>query len=425
MSKQTTRTIAAQICYAVVFKKANLSEVFKRRLSANNTHELKPAVKALCYETIRYYLLLENLWLQCVDKRPKDKMVQVIMTQALAELKYLNKPKHVVVNEAINTAKKLNKNWACGLINSSLRKAVELAEAPDLTLNNDAALYAHPQWWIDKLKTDWPDHWQHILTSNNQKPPLWIRAKKNLTEEQVNKLKAQAHKHITLAYKIAAQDIITNTEFQTGKISVQDASAQLAALIIDPQNGEKILDACAAPGGKTCHILELNNTIELDALEIYPNRAKKIEENLRRLKLQANIIIADATTQKGWFKEPKYHKILLDAPCSASGILRRHPDIKFLRKQQDLENICQDQQNLLVSTAKTLAVNGTLLYATCSVFKEENSNQIKLFLKTHPEFSEIELKYPFAINCEYGVQIITGTNDMDGFYYCYLQKNEL
>jgi len=420
MSKQTTRTIAAQICYAVVYKKTNLSEVFKQRLSAKGAAELKSAIKALCYETIRHYLFLQDIWLQCVSKRPKDKMVQVIMTQALAELKYLKKAKHVVVNEAINTAKKLNKKWACGLINSSLRKAVVLAESTGLVSSNDAALFSHPQWWLDKLKEDWPNHWQQILTANNQKPPLWIRAQKELPQNE----NIYPHQSINKAYKFAAQDITANAEFNDGIISVQDASAQLAAFIIEPQDGEKILDACAAPGGKTCHLLELNANIELDALEIYPNRAKKINENLQRLKLIAKVIVADATVLQSWFKEPKYHKVLLDAPCSASGILRRHPDIKFLRKPEDLVKICQDQQKLLASAAKVLAVKGKLLYATCSVFKQENSDQIKLFLKTHPEFSEIELKYPFAVNCKHGVQILSGTDDMDGFYYCYLRKND-
>ena len=418
MSKQTIRTIAAQICYAVVYKKSNLSDAFTKRLSTNGTNELKSAVKALCFETIRHYVFLEDVWLQCIEKRPKDKMVRVIMTQALSELKYLNKANHVVVNEAINTAKKLNKKWACGLINSTLRKAVELIEAKGFKSSNEAALYSHPQWWVDKLKVDWPNDWLQILIANNQKPPLWVRAQSDLWQDS----QVHPHEYIENAYRLDGQDITSNHDFQKGMISVQDASAQLAALIMTPKDGEKVLDTCAAPGGKTCHLLEINPKITLDALEIYPNRAKKINENLQRLNLTANVIVADANDHKSWFKKPKYQQILLDAPCSASGILRRHPDIKFLRKQEELGPICQDQQKLLSSAAEVLAVDGKLLYATCSVFKQENSDQIKLFLKTHPEFSEIKLKYPFAVNCEYGIQILSGTLDMDGFYYCYLKK---
>jgi 16S rRNA (cytosine967-C5)-methyltransferase len=207
-----------------------------------------------------------------------------------------------------------------------------------------------------------------------------------------------------------------------GNISVQDASAQLAAHILNPQDNDSILDLCAAPGGKTCHLLELNNNIKLDALEIYPNRAKKIHENLHRLGLHAKVIVADATQKHAWFQGEKYQKILLDAPCSASGIIRRQPDIKFLRQPNDLLNICKDQQKLLHVAAEVLATNGMLLYATCSVFRRENSEQIKKFLKTHPDFHEIKLKYPFAVNCEYGIQILPGTENMDGFYYCLLKK---
>jgi len=418
MSKHTIRTIAAQISYEVIYKKSNLSEVFKQRLSSPSLTELKSSVKALCFTTIRFYLSLEDSWLQYIDKRPKDKMVRVILSQAMAELNHHDKPQHAVVNEAINTAKKLNKRWATGLINSCLRKATD---AIDLKPSSDVSRYSHPQWWIDQLKQDWPNNWQQILTANNQKPPLWIRSKTSPTEE----LLPTKHEHINGAYKIQAQDITTLEAFKKGDISVQDASAQLAALIIDPQNNEKILDACAAPGGKTCHLLELNSHIKLDALELFQNRAKKISENLQRLNLQANVIVADTNNTDQWFEGQLYNKILLDAPCSASGILRRHPDIKYIRQAKDLDKICQDQQQLLTSVAKLLAQNGRLLYATCSIFDQENSSQIKKFLKSHPEFSEIKLNYPFATQCEYGIQILTGTEDMDGFYYCYLKKDDL
>jgi 16S rRNA (cytosine967-C5)-methyltransferase len=409
--------LAAQISYAVVFKKHNMSEVFIQRLSSNKFIDMVSSVKAICFDTVRYYLLLEDMWLQCVDKRPKDKLVRVIMTQAMAEFKYQNKPKHVVVNEAINVAKQLKKNWATGLINSCLRKAVELTN-PKAT--SESATYAHPQWWIEQLKQDWPSHWQSMLKANNQKPPLWIRSSAKPDEI----LLPIPHPNILGAYTIQAQDITALESFKKGVFSVQDASAQMAAIIVNPQDNEKLLDACAAPGGKTGHLLELNKHIELDALELYPNRAKKIHDNLKRLKLTANVLVADSKNVIAWFNGNKYDKILLDAPCSASGIVRRHPDIKYSRKPEDLSVICRDQQALLSSVATVLKPGGKLLYATCSVFKQENSEQIKLFLKSHPYFHEIKLNYDFAQNCEYGIQIITGTQEMDGFYYCYLKKDE-
>ncbi|VAW41199.1 16S rRNA (cytosine(967)-C(5))-methyltransferase [hydrothermal vent metagenome] len=418
MSGPNIRTTAAQISYAVIYKKTNLSAAFKQRLTAKYPNTTKSAIKALCFTTIRNYLSLEDRWLIHVNKRPKDKLVRVIITQALTEFIYMDKPKHAVVNEAINTAKKLNKQWACALINSTLRKTVETTSHLG---TNTAAQFSHPQWWIDKFTADWTNQWQQILIANNQKPPLWIRARKTPPAA----LLPQPHSTIPNAYKIPAQDITQIKEFQDGDISVQDASAQLAAFIIDPQDDERILDACAAPGGKTGHLLELNNNIQLDALELYPNRAKKIHANLHRLKLNANVIVADASQPQDWFSGKKYQKILLDAPCSAAGIIRRQPDIKFTREPDDLLKICQTQQNLLSAMAQLLEVNGSLLYVTCSVFNQENSNQIKNFIKTHPEFSEIKLNYPFATNCEYGIQIISGNEDMDGFYYCYLNKNDV
>ena len=414
MSKPTIRTLAVQITYEVVFKNNNLSEVFNQRLKGQD--DKSSAVKALCFSTVRHYLNLQNRWLQVLDKRPKDKMVRVILTQSLVEFYLQDKAKAIVVNEAVNTAKKLKKNWACGLINSTLRQVFEQNTHQSTT---DEARYSHPQWWIDQLKKDLSDFWQEILTANNHKPPLWIRSLKKPS------VKAIKHSFIDSAYKIEAQDIKQIETFTTGEISVQDASAQLAAIILNPQEHEKILDACAAPGGKTGHLLELNDDIKLDALELYPNRAKKIEQNLQRLNKHAHIIIADASQTDQWFKPPQYDKILLDAPCSASGIVRRHPDIKFNRKQIDLLEICQTQQQLLNAMAHILKVNGTLLYATCSVFSAENSRQIEKFLKTHPQFSEIPLEYPFAHKCKHGIQIITGTDDMDGFYYCYLKKNDI
>jgi len=418
MSKQTTRTLAAQITYDVVYKKANLSETFKKRIKSNQSADAKSSIKSLCYETIRHYLYLEDMWLSCLQKKPKDKLLGVILTQGMAEFHVLKKPEHAVVNETINTAKKLNKRWASGLINSCLRKAIKIK---DPIASNEKAQYAHPQWWLDIVKKDWPDNWQQILIANNHKPPLWIRSKNTPNAN----LSPKPHSHIIGAYKIQAQDITQISGFQNGEISVQDASAQLAAQILNPINGEKILDACAAPGGKTCHLLEINSNIELQALELYPNRAKKITENLERLNVNAKIIVADAKNTEEWFNGEKFDKILLDAPCSASGIVRRHPDIKFIRQAEDLKDICKDQQELLNATAKVLKVGGSLLYATCSIFAEENSNQIKKFLKTHPEFNEIKLEYTFAINCEHGIQILSGNEDADGFYYCYLKKNEI
>ncbi|HOP22058.1 MAG TPA: 16S rRNA (cytosine(967)-C(5))-methyltransferase RsmB [Gammaproteobacteria bacterium] len=415
MKKINSRTLSAKITYDVVFKKDSLRQAIQNHTESFANPQEESYAKAICYETLRHYHHLESCWLKFVKNKPKDKLVCVIMTQALAELVYLEKPARAVVNEAVNTAKNLKKQWAVGLINSCLRKSVEIKNDKS---DNLVAQYSHPQWWIEKLQMDWPNHWQKILVADNQKPPLWIRANHRYKPIE----SAEQHQSINSAYKINAQDITKLDEFKTGSVSVQDASAQLAAIILNPQDNEKILDACAAPGGKTGHILELNPNVQLDALEIFPNRAKKIHQNLERLKLSANVLVADASQSGQWFNGDKYNKILLDAPCSASGIVRRQPDIKFQRSSEDLENIIHTQQTLLDEMAKIVADDGVILYATCSVFRCENSEQIKNFLQRHPQFKEIKLNYPFAESCQYGIQILTGTLDMDGFYYCCLKK---
>lgn len=417
MSRFSHRTISASIIYDVIVKKNNISESFQNYLKLLENPQHKSAAKALCYDTLRNYNLLQSGWLQFVKKKPKDKMVAIIMSQALAEFHFLHKAAHIIVNEAINTAKLMNKSWARGLINSCLRQATR---NPSIQNMNDSSQYSHPQWWIDMLKADWPDSWKQILSSNNIKPPLWIR--KN--SHYANTLQSEPHTQIESALKIEACDIKQLHEFNNGEISVQDASAQLAAFILEPQKGEKILDACAAPGGKSCHLLEISPDIRLDSLELYSNRSKKITENLQRLNLNARVLIGNAIQTDDWYEGQAYDKILLDTPCSASGIVRRQPDIKYLRSKQEVDSICLTQEQLLNKLSPLLKPGGILLYATCSVFKQENSLQIKKFLKSHPEFSEIKLKYSFAVNCEYGIQILTGTQDMDGFYYCCLKKHD-
>jgi 16S rRNA (cytosine967-C5)-methyltransferase len=413
---KNTRTVSAQIIYQVFYKKENLKRVLQNHANKELSPEQLSAIKSLCYESLRHYLYYEDLWLQKLDKKPKDKMVCVLLTQALVEFYELKKPQHAVVNESINTAKKLNKSWAKGLINSTLRKVLATDKFKS---SNEAAIYKHPQWWIDKLKQDWPNDWKQILEANNKPPPLWVRCSQAIDKFNYKEI----HRYIKSAYLIEAQNITQLEEFKSGRISVQDASAQLAAHILNPKDKERILDACAAPGGKTGHLLELNSSIELDALEYFPNRINKIQQNLDRLKQQANIILGDAKTPEKWFKGPLYDQILIDAPCSASGIIRRQSDIKYIRQKQDLTQICNEQAKILESISKLLKPNGRLLYVTCSVFPEENSQQIAKFLKSNSDFDEIKLKYNFAHICEFGVQILPSENNMDGFYYCLLEKN--
>jgi 16S rRNA (cytosine967-C5)-methyltransferase len=231
------------------------------------------------------------------------------------------------------------------------------------------------------------------------------------------------HAEIKTAWLLDDHKASQSEELKEGRFSVQDAAAQLAAEIINPQAGEHILDACAAPGGKSCHLLELQSNISLDVLEIEPLRMKRVVENLARLELKANqLILGDATTPEQWYNGEKYDKILLDVPCSAAGVVRRNPDIKLSRKAEHLIQLTQLQAQIINKIAPMIKIGGQLLYVTCSVFRSENERQIKKFLNNNPDFTEVPLEYSFAEKCLHGIQILTGTTQMDGFYYCLLQK---
>lgn len=410
-----TRFLATHVMYQVVVKQVHLKLALQNTWGKNTSVQDKAWIQNICYQSLRHHQNMSARWQKFTDKPLKDKLVAELLTLSLTQKHYLNTPDHAIVNEAVKTAKKLKKHWATGLIN----KVLKLALLDDnYQTANEVEKYNHPQWWIDILKKDWPDHWQQILDANNQKPPLWVRVKDTALE-----IDGQQHPTLKNAWRLSDTQTSSSDALSQGKISVQDAAAQYAAHILNPQAGEKILDACAAPGGKSCHLLELQATIELDILEKEAHRLTLVKENLLRLNLKASRIIeGDATTPKTWFQGDKYDKILLDVPCSAAGVVRRNPDIKLLRQPNHVKQLTDLQQQILLQMAALVKTGGQILYATCSVFRSENERQIKKFLKQCPHFKTIELDIQLAENCLYGQQIITGTGDMDGFYYCLLER---
>ncbi len=241
-------------------------------------------------------------------------------------------------------------------------------------------------------------------------------------DSQVELANGQPHPTLNTAFLITDKKL-PNSLLANGQATVQDAAAQWAANLLAPQDGELILDACAAPGGKSSHLMMLNNTIRLHILEQDPQRMRLIKDNLKRLSLTPKrLIIGDATKPETWYQDEKYDRILVDVPCSASGVVRRHPDIKLMRQPKDMILLTQLQQQILTTCAALLKSGGRLLYATCSVFRAENERQIHRFLKQHEDFCEISLTVPDSIACRYGIQILPGQGDMDGFYYCLLEK---
>lgn len=413
MSKN--RYYGCHILYRVVVKHEHLKSALSQILPDHLEAQDKAWIQHVSYMSLRHYYSLTARWQKFLHKPLKDQLVSQLLTFSLAQKFHAQVPDHAIVNEAVNTAQQLKKNWAKGLINTVLKQS--LADQ-DFQTTTEQQQYNHPDWWLAMLKKDWPDNWTDIVRANNQIPPLWIRSRPNLSHTI-----GQPHPHLANAH-LMTDNKLPHDLLSQGKATVQDAAAQWAATLLDPQDNERILDACAAPGGKSSHLLELNPNIQLDIVEQDQQRLQLIKDNLQRLDLSAHRLIhGDAAQPDTWYQGTKYDKILLDVPCSASGVVRRHPDIKLLREPRDIMLLTQLQTRILQAAATLLVSGGVLLYVTCSVFRAENERQIKRFLKNNPDFKPHDLHLPDSEPQSPGYQFITGTGDMDGFYYCGLKKS--
>jgi len=292
------------------------------------------------------------------------------------------------------------------------------------------ARHAHPHWLLTRLQQDWPDDWQAVCAANNARAPMTLRVntlrgspadyQQRLTEAG---LAATSQPHAPAALVLTEPtDVAALPGFAAGDVSVQDAAAQLAAPLLDVQAGQRVLDACAAPGGKTAHLLENNPSAELVALDNDAARLDRVAETLARLQLAARLLHADAGQVVDWWDGKPFDRILLDAPCSASGVIRRHPDIKALRRAVDIDALAAQQARLLDALWPCLAPGGKLLYVTCSVLAAENGRQVKTFLARTPDAAALPLAADWGRPAGHGRQILPGEADMDGFFYALLVK---
>ncbi len=365
--------------------------------------------------------------------KPKDIDVQLVLLMALYELDECRTPDYAVINESVELVRKSGKKWASGLVNAVLRNFTREKEKLISSIKDGVVLYSHPAWLLEKIKADWPQHWQQILAANNQRPAFCLRVNQLLySVSQYQQLLTEdglASSTVELAdFALKLEhgvDVRLLPGFAEGAVSVQDAGAQLVAELLDVYEADRVLDLCAAPGGKTCHILERHSSITgLIAVELEEKRMLRVSENLQRLKLEsrAALIVADARDARQWWNGEKFNRILIDAPCSASGVIRRHPDIKTLRRESDIEPLVELQSDILQSAWQMLEDGGELLYVTCSVFKDENQNQIQNFLSAHDNATEVKIEADWGKSCDYGRQLFPGEQDADGFYYCRLKK---
>jgi len=384
---------------------------------------------------LRWRWQLEFFISQLLKKplKPKDLDVQLTLLMALYELQQCRTPDYAVINESVELVRQSGKKWAAGLVNGVLRNFTREQEKLTVSIKDGVVRYSHPPWLLEKIKEDWPQDWQQILAANNQRPAFWLRVNQlQYSVEQYQQLLIEAGlESETAAFAEAALklshgvDVRSLPGFAEGAISVQDAGAQLVAELLDVSAGNRVLDLCAAPGGKTCHLLERYPDLgHLLAVELEEKRMLRVSENLQRLKFasRAVLIVADARDTKHWWQGEQFDRILIDAPCSASGVIRRHPDIKTLRRDTDISPLVKLQSEILSAAWQTLVAGGELLYVTCSVFKDENQNQMAAFLSQHDDATEIKIEADWGQSCVHGRQLFPGEQDADGFYYCRLKK---
>lgn len=391
------------------------------------TPQQKGAAADLSYGTLRFYGEVNAYLEKLLEKPLSNAHITALLLVAIYQLLHDKADDFTVVNQAVKAAGDAKPRWAKGLVNGVLRNFLRQKDALAEKIKADeVALYSYPQWWINKLKSQYPQHWQAILAIGNAHPPMTLR---------VNVQKSNAPEYVKLlarqdieATHLGAQAVMLTKPipveqvpgFADGVVSVQDYGAQLAASLLDLKKGLRVLDACAAPGGKAGHILELE-TVHLNAIDNDASRLNRVESNLSRLQLSANCIMGDAAN----FTDNRlYDRILADVPCTASGIVRRHVDIKWLRRETDIAKFCAQQAVILANLWQLLAKGGKLLYVTCSIFNEENQQQIDQFLQKNNDATQLPLlltnELEKNIQNQHG-QLIPNAQH-DGLFYALLQK---
>jgi 16S rRNA (cytosine967-C5)-methyltransferase len=428
------RAVAVTVLNEVFVERHSLSSVLPTAIINEKNSRDKGLIQELCYGVLRWYPRLEWFVGQLLERplKTRDRDVLNLLLVGIYQLLFLRIPPHAVVNETVAAAKELGKPWARNMVNAVLRTFLREQDHLQTALQqNNEALTAHPDWLLEVLKKSWPVDWQQIIDANNQRPPMFLRVNRQktgrndylqqLTENRINASSTPyAADGIELEKPV---DINLLPGFELGQVSIQDSAAQLAAPLLDVRSGHYILDACAAPGGKTAHILELGCDPQgLIAIDIDPSRLQRIAENLQRLDLHARLVCGDAATPEKWWDGKLFDRILLDAPCSATGVIRRHPDIKRLRRPQDINALVELQERLLRALWPLLKRGGMLLYVTCSVVPAENDEQINRFLKLHQDAVENRITMQWGREREVGRQILPGDQNMDGFYFASLSK---
>ena len=427
-----TRATAARILAKLLLGEGSLSTSLDPHREQNDYQLLQE----ICFGCCRWFHQLDFLLQHLLSKhlKQKDQDLRSLLIIGLYQLRFMRIPDHAAINEAVEATDDLKKRWARGLTNAVLRsyqrRRTELQET--LQLEGLPQRESHPNWLVSILASSWPGEFEEILIANNRRPPLTLRVNLSRQSRQqyldkIGQAGLKAH-----AGELAASAVYLDQPvpvgsipgFFDGAVSVQDEASQLVPELLQLAPGLAVLDACAAPGGKTCHILESEDSLtSFTSLDRSPIRLIKIQENLERLQLKAALLCADGTDTDAWWTGETFDRILLDAPCSASGVIRRHPDIKLLLTPAKIEKVIIEQRRLLNTLWACLRPGGLLLYTTCSVLPKENQEQMRTFLGAHEDAKYEGITADWGVECEFGRQLLPSADrGTDGFFFSSLRK---
>lgn len=425
MAVTNPRVVAAKVLLEVIDQQQSLREVLQKI-----KHRQQGFIKSICYGVCRDFYALNDQFKQLVPKkiRPRDHDIKYLVLLAMHEIKECQTPPYAIVAESVNACAQLQKPWAKNFVNASLRRYSECQSS--FLPNTQAGQWNHSQAFISDCQSWWPDQFEKILRENQNHPPLVARINQQKISRdqylaQFSQYPVQAHPNITSAVLIKPTAVCDIPGFAQGYLSIQDSNAQRCVEFLACQPGERILDACAAPGGKLAHCLETVPGLNLTACEVSPARAEKIKENAQRLELAPfSLFVSDARDLDHWWDGQLFDRILIDAPCSATGIMRRAPDIKIHYSAPRIADNIEIQQELLSTLWPLLKPGGRLVYATCSIVPQENDQQIIEFCRVHSDAQPVFLDLDGGHRQKVGIQFLPGDDSGDGFYYAILQKKQ-
>ncbi|MEN1727323.1 MAG: 16S rRNA (cytosine(967)-C(5))-methyltransferase RsmB [Pseudomonadota bacterium] len=427
------RGVAAKALQRVLDQGQALDQALDQELDALDSGPDRALARRLSYSVLRDWPAVQGLTAQLLQRAParRDRLVLFVIAVALAELRDGREPAHAVVHSAVNESRSLGLGRLSGLVNAVLRRY--LRESDELTRelgDNPVTRFGHPSWLIKAIRVDWPDDWEALLEQSNLPPPLWLRVNQRYwsRDEALRALREAGFEaripDQTLPDALLLSQRARISElpgFAEGSLSIQDGAAQLTAEYLALEDGQRVLDACSAPGGKAAHVLERVD-VKLTAIDLDRQRLDRVGQTLDRLGLAAELVAADGTRPDDWWDGKPFDRILIDAPCSATGVIRRHPDIRWLRKAADIPRLVETQRELLQGLWPLLAPGGILVYSTCSILAAENAEQAQAFIESRDDCEPIDHPHFPGREQRYGRQILPGDGDLDGFYHVALRR---